>query len=57
MLTRDERQVELKRLAGLPNGRDKLFAILTRGFIPFVKLPIPTLMIEAILDAEYPRPA
>ena len=56
MLTREERWVELKRLAAAPNGRDKLYAILTRGFIPFVKLPIPTLMIEAILAAEYPGP-
>ena len=57
MLTREERRDELKHLAGSPNGRDKLYAILTRAVIPFVKLPIPTLMIEAILDAEYPRPS
>ncbi len=57
MLTREERRAELRHLAALPNGRDKLYALLTRAFIPFVKLPIPTLMIEAILDAEYPRPA
>lgn len=55
MKTREERRVELKRLAAAPNGGDKLYAILTRGFIPFEKLPIGTLMIEAILDHEYPE--
>ena len=54
MKTRDERRVELKRLAAMPNGIDKLYGILTRSFIPFVKLPIGTLMSEAILDHEYP---
>jgi hypothetical protein len=51
--TRDERRQELKRLAAMPNGIDKLYLILTRNFIPFEKLPIGTLMIEAILDHEY----
>lgn len=51
--TREERREELKRLAAMPNGSDKLYAILTRNFIPFEKLPIGTLMIEAILDHEY----
>jgi hypothetical protein len=55
MKTREERREELKRLAALPNGTDKLYAILTRYFIPFEKLPIGTLMIEAILDHEYPE--
>ena len=32
---------------------DKLYFILTRNFIPFEKLPIKTLMIEAILDHDY----
>ena len=54
MKTRVERLGELKRLEVTPNGRDKLYAILTRNFIPFDKLPIGTLMIEAILDHEYP---
>jgi hypothetical protein len=53
--TREERREELKRLAATPNGTDKLYAILTRDFIPFVKLPIGTLMIEAILDHDYPE--
>jgi hypothetical protein len=55
MKTRAERRAELKRLAVMPNGIDKLYAILTRNFIPFEKLPIGTLMIEAILDHEYPE--
>jgi hypothetical protein len=50
MKTRDERREKLKRTAVIPNGIDKLYAILTRDFIPFEKLPIGTLMIEAILD-------
>jgi hypothetical protein len=54
MQTREERRGELKRLAATPNGLNKLYAILTRNFIPFEKLPIGTLMIEAILDHEYP---
>lgn len=53
MKTRDARREELKRLAATPNGIDKLYLILTRNFIPFQKLPIGTLMIEAILDHEY----
>jgi hypothetical protein len=53
MMTREERREELKRLAALPNGIDQLYSILTRNFIPFEKLPIGTLMIEAILDHEY----
>ncbi len=51
--TREERKGELKRLGAMPNGIDKLHAILTRNFIPFKKLPIGTLMIETILDHEY----
>jgi archaellum component FlaC len=54
MKTREEQREELKRLAAMPNGIDKLYAILTRKFIPFEKLPIGTLMIETILDHEYP---
>jgi hypothetical protein len=53
MKTREERREELKQLAAMPNGIDKLYLILTRNFIPFEKLPIGTLMIEAILDHEY----
>lgn len=55
MKTRAERREELKKLAAMPNGFDKLYAILTRNFIPFDKLPIGTLRIEAILDQEYPE--
>jgi hypothetical protein len=55
MQTKEERRDELKGLAATPNGIDKLYAILTRNFIPFQKLPIGTLMIEAILDHEYPQ--
>jgi hypothetical protein len=55
MKTRDERQEELKQLAAMPNGINKLYLILTQNFIPFEKLPIGTLMIEAILDHEYPQ--
>jgi hypothetical protein len=51
--TREERREELRRLSASPNGIDKLYSILTRNFIPFEKLPIGTLMIEAILDHEY----
>jgi hypothetical protein len=53
MQTKEERSGEVKRLAATPNGIDKLYAILTRNFIPFQKLPIGILMIEAILDHEY----
>ena len=55
MKTREERRQELKQLAASPNGIDKLYLILTRNFIPFEKLPIGTLMIQAILDSEYPE--
>jgi hypothetical protein len=53
METKEERREELKQLAAMPNGSDKLYSILTRNFIPFKKLPIGTLMIEAILDHEF----
>jgi hypothetical protein len=53
METRDERRENLKRLAAMPNGIDKLYLILTGHFIHFDKLPIGTLMIEAILAHEY----
>ena len=36
----------------MPNGINRLYGILTRNFIPFEKLPIGTLLIEAILDHE-----
>ena len=52
--TREERLEELRRLADTANGSDKLYSILTRHFIPFDKLPIRTLIIEAILSHEYP---
>jgi len=55
MKTREERREELKQLAAMPNGIDRLYLILTRNFIPFEKLPIGTLMIQAILDYEYPE--
>jgi hypothetical protein len=53
--TKEERRRELKRLAATPNGINKLYALLTGNFIPFQKLPIGTLMIETILDHEYPQ--
>lgn len=52
--TRQERHEELKRISAQSNGLDRLYSILTRNFIAFKKLPIGTLMIEAILDHEYP---
>jgi hypothetical protein len=55
MKTREERREELNQLATMPNGTNKLYLILTQTFIPFEKLPIGTLMIEAILDHEYPE--
>ena len=55
MKTKEQRREELKQLAVMPNGIDKLYLILTRNFIPFDKLPIGTLLIEAILDHEYPQ--
>lgn len=55
MKTREERREQLKQLAARPNGIDKLYSVLTKSFIPFDKLPIGTLMIEAILDHEYPE--
>src|SRR5207253_1774213 len=55
MKTREERSEELKRLAARPNGINKLYLVLTRNFIPFEKLPIGSLLIEAILDHEYPK--
>jgi hypothetical protein len=55
MKSRDERHGELKRLAALPNGIDRLYLILTKHSIPFEKLPIGTLMIQAILNHEYPE--
>lgn len=55
MKTREGRREQLKQLAGRPNGIDKLYSVLTKSFIPFDKLPIGTLMIEAILDHEYPE--
>ena len=56
MKTREERREELKQVAAMPSGVNQLYAILTRGFIPFEKLPIGTLMIDAILNHEYPGP-
>ena len=53
MKTKEQRREELKQLATMLNGIDKLYLILTRNFIAFEKLPIGTLMIEAILDHEY----
>jgi hypothetical protein len=55
MKTRQERHEEIKQLAATANGHDKLYSILTWRFIPFDKLPIGTLMIQAILDHEYPQ--
>lgn len=53
--TREERREALKRLAAMPNGADKLYLIRTRSFSPFEKIPIGTLLLEAILDHEYPQ--
>jgi hypothetical protein len=55
MKTIEERGEELKPLAARPNGIDRLYLILTMSFILFEKPPIGTLMIEAILDHEYPE--
>ena len=55
MKTKEERREQLKQLAARPNGIDKLYLILTRNFIPFEKLPIGTLMIQTILEYEYPE--
>ena len=55
MKTVDERREELKQLAAMPNGMDRLYSILTRNFILFEKLPIAALMVNAILDHEYPE--
>jgi hypothetical protein len=55
MKTREERREELKRLAVMPNGIDRLYLILTRSFIAFEKPPLGTLMIKAILDYGYPE--
>jgi hypothetical protein len=55
MKTREERRGEVKRLAATPNGTDKLYAVLARDFTPFEKLPIGALMVEALLDHEYPE--
>ena len=55
MITREERHEELKRFAAEPNGVDKVYSILTKKFIRFDKLPIGTLMIEAILDHEFAK--
>ena len=52
---REQRREELKQLVAMPNGIDRLYLILTRNFIPFEKLPIGTLMVEAILGHEYPE--
>jgi hypothetical protein len=57
MKTKEERREELEQLAARPNGSDKRYLILSRSFIPFEKLPIGTLIIEAILDHEYPQPS
>jgi hypothetical protein len=35
-------------------AQEEMMKILTQHFIPFEKLPLETLMIEAILDHEYP---
>jgi hypothetical protein len=40
MKTREERREELKQLAAMPNGIDKLYLILTRNFVLFEKLPL-----------------
>jgi hypothetical protein len=53
--TKAERLEELKRLGDKANGSEKLYLILTGNFIPFDKLPIRALMIEAILSHEYPE--
>ena len=55
MKTREERREELKLFAARPNGINEVYLVLTRNFIRFEKLPIGTLMIEAILDHEFPQ--
>lgn len=55
MKTREERREELKQLAAMPNGSMRLYMILSQNFIHFERLPIGILMIEAILDHEYPQ--
>jgi hypothetical protein len=55
MKTREQRREELQQFAAQPNGINRVYLILTQTFIPFKKLPIGTLMIEAILDHEYPQ--
>ena len=52
--TRETRHSELKKIAVSPNGISKIYLILTTSNIAFEKLPIGSLMIEAILDHEYP---
>ena len=48
METREERRQELKQFAAMPNGIDKVYLVLTRKFIPFIKLPIGTLEVLPI---------
>ena len=55
MKTREQRREELKQFAAQPNGINRVYLILTQTFVPFNKLPSATLMIEAILDHEYPQ--
>ncbi len=52
--TREARPEELKRVAAMPTGTNKPHLLLTQNFIPSEKPPIGTLMVEAILDQEYP---
>jgi hypothetical protein len=53
---RDERLEELKRTAAMPNGINKLYLIVKTKAVPFDRLPIKSLMIDAILAHEYPQP-
>ena len=53
MKTKEERRKELKEITARPNGINKLYLILIRSFIPFDKLPLEPLMIEAIVNHEY----
>lgn len=53
--TREERCNELRRLAGTPNGINKVYEILTTNRVAFEKLPIGALLIETILNHEYPE--
>lgn len=53
--TREERRAQLEEMAAMRDGTHALNAILVNAPVRFEKLPLLTLMIEAILDHEYPQ--